>query len=185
MSEGTDTAGVDPELVAKVASHDRDIVNLTDTVQSLAETMQSTADSQWRAIREQGETLRSTIHEQGTETRKDLSVLSSKLSESRAVNWPLLVTTAVVGLAFTSLAVTVMAMIGSMALEPISSRLDKHIATTSPERTTEIDYRLRSVKEQYNLGQQHQFMLLNLTRRESGLEPLDSPTYWPAVKGGD
>lgn len=184
MSEGKDTHS--PELVAKVAAHERDIANLTTAVQSLSATMQETAEAQWRSIREQGEILRSAIQQQGQEVRSDINALGDKFSESRAVNWPLIVSTAVAGLAITSLAVTVMTIIGNMALTPVQQRLDEHIADAPPQRIEAVEERIKSLEAQMNLMQQKNFILLNATRREANLEPLDMPNYWPrTTKGSD
>jgi len=195
MPSGSDNGASSATLEAKVASHDRDISNLTSSIQSLSDTLQSTADSQWNAIREQGEVLRAAIHEQGSETRKDLNVLGSKFSESRAVNWPLIVTAGAAFIGFAGVTITLMALLGSMSLGPLKESFKEHMANGHPHsvekkiaelevRTTEhfrgLGEQLRSAQVENNLLHQQSLIVLNLTRKEAGLTPLDLPQFWPS-----
>lgn len=194
MSDGKES--VPESIVAQVAAHERDIANLTGAVQSLSDTLQQTADAQWRAIREQGESLRAAITEQGAEVRKDINVLADKFSESRSVNWPFIVSVIVAGLGVTSLAVTVMTIIGSMVLSPIRDQLADHMDDGHPyrvekqvielraqtgERFGEIETQFQALQTRNNLMHQQNYILLNATRREAGLEPLDFPDFWPVL----
>lgn len=192
MVEGTESS---PSIREQVAAHERDIANLTGTVGRLADTLEETAKAQWDAIHQQGENLRTAIEAQGDAVRKEISALSMRFSESRSVSWPLVVSLVAAGLMVTSLAVTIMTVIGSMALSPIRQRLDEHLSdghpyrvekqvaaqsATTRERFSEIETQFQGMQTRQNLVDQQMFLFLNLTRRESGLEPLDVPPYWPA-----
>lgn len=197
MTEGQDAKTMDKDLAARVAAHERDIANLTGAVESLSDSLRQTADAQWQAIREQGSTLRSAIEQQGVEVRNDINSLGTKLSDSQAVSWPFVVSVVIAGLGVTSLAVTVMTIIGSMALSPINDRLAEHIHDEHPhesekqiielraqtaERFSDVETQFRGLQIQNNLLHQQSYILLNASRREAGLPPLDFPKFWPAPK---
>lgn len=167
------------QLASKVAAHERDIANLTSAVDSLSRTIAETSDRQWAAIREQGESLTRAIAEQGKNTRQELAELANKFSESRAVSWPLIISVVVAGLSITSLAVTILTIIGSMALEPVERQLDYITEKSGPEKVIYLEGKISELQTQVNLTNQNTLALINLQRKEQGLQTIDMPGFWP------
>lgn len=172
----------------RLAAHERDIINLTQAVSSLSETLKSNAEAHWKAIRDQGDELRLAISHQGDEVRKDISVIGQQLSDSKAVNWPLIVSVGGGGITVAALAVTVLTVLWNMALDPIKSQLDRHMLDGHPvslERELSNDMatmqqdigrlatRLDHQDETMHNNNQIRWSVINLTRKEVGLEPID------------
>lgn len=179
---------------AKLAVHDREIQNLNQAISGLSNALEENAEAQWKAIKEQGDSLREAIRQQGLETRKELAQIANAFNESRTIKWPVIMSVVGAGIAVTSLAVTVLVVIGTMSLDPIKKSIEDHVSDGHPHRVEKmvmsnesknsealegLQSQITASQDKQNITDQFMFILMNNTRRDAGLEPYDMPMYWP------
>jgi len=100
--------------------------------------------------------------------------LAEKVAEKGQISWRMILMAAGFVVGCMSLLLSLVVVLGSMAFTPIRADIARN--------NKEIKQHLSSPHaspETRNLMIQNQLLLLNQTRQEMGLEPLEMPRFWP------